>query len=235
MASHARERSAWSYVGVGCLSLVLLGVLLVLGLGFWAYRGAARLKTELDDPVARTEKVRRLLGTETLPPGYHAALAFKVPLLTEVAILTGAEPDARGRIEQFGERGLIYLQLLAIGPKEQELREFFEGRAEGASPFDGHQIGIDDAEFIRRGRLSAGGADVFYVAQRGRVATHGMRGQGITSLVFVDCPADRRVRLAVWFGPDPDPDTPVTELDLAGTPADEAALVDFLGRFRLCG
>jgi hypothetical protein len=60
-------------------------------------------------------------------------------------------------------------------------------------------------------------------------------GEGITALVLVDCPGDRRSRMAIWFAPDPSPDLPIEDLELTGTPADEDELGRFLSPFRFCG
>jgi hypothetical protein len=57
----------------------------------------------------------------------------------------------------------------------------------------------------------------------------------VTTLVFVDCPRDTRQRMGIWFGPDPAPETAVESVDWAGSVADEAAMRDFLGHFKLCG
>jgi hypothetical protein len=40
--------------------------------------------------------------------------------------------------------------------------------------------------------------------------------------------------MAIWFAPDPDPKTPVASANFSGSPADEGALREFMGRFRLC-
>ncbi len=72
------------------------------------------------------------------------------------------------------------------------------------------------------------------------------RYPGLATMMLVDCPADDRVRVALWFTRDPHPDQPVGAsgeagsdraglADLTGTPGDPAALTAFLDRFRLCG
>ena len=66
------------------------------------------------------------------------------------------------------------------------------------------------------------------------VSAQGYSGEGITALVLIDCPNDRRSRMAIWFAPDPSPGSAIDELDLTGTPADEAELGRFMSPFSFC-
>jgi hypothetical protein len=52
--------------------------------------------------------------------------------------------------------------------------------------------------------------------------------------MLVDCPGDTRLRTGVWYAPDPAPQASSDAVDLAGTPADPAAIQAFMGHFRLC-
>ena len=58
---------------------------------------------------------------------------------------------------------------------------------------------------------------------------------GLNTLMLADCPQDRKMSFAIWFGPDPSPDEPPEKLDLMGSPADENALREFMAHFRMCG
>jgi hypothetical protein len=58
--------------------------------------------------------------------------------------------------------------------------------------------------------------------------------EGLMTFFSVDCPDDKRAHMGVWFGPDPDPAKPVTEIDLTGTVGDPARLREMLGHFELC-
>jgi hypothetical protein len=78
------------------------------------------------------------------------------------------------------------------------------------------------------------GHSLLYLAQRGEVGLSGHSGDGIHALILVDCPEDRKLRIGIWFGPDPEPDSEPASVDYAGTPADPAAIKAFMGHFRLC-
>jgi hypothetical protein len=40
--------------------------------------------------------------------------------------------------------------------------------------------------------------------------------------------------MGIWFGPDPSPDTPASDTDFSGTPADESAVREFMSHFHIC-
>ena len=119
---------------------------------------------------------------------------------------------------------------------EQELRDYFEGKTDDPGVLRDNQINIDVDEIIGRGVITDEEAALMYVAQRGSLSTHGHSSEGLMSLVMVDCPGDSKMRMAIWFGPDPRTEGAEAEqADLTGTPADEAAIAGFMSHFNLCG
>ena len=52
--------------------------------------------------------------------------------------------------------------------------------------------------------------------------------------MLVDCPRDTRMRMAIWFGPDPTPEARAESASFAGSLADEDALRESMGHFSLC-
>lgn len=230
----AKDGSPWKVVGIGCLIVVAIGFALAVAGGLWAYRTASRFKAEMEDPVLRVEKAKKILGTEELPEGYNVVAAFSLPLVFELAILTDHEPDPKGMVHDLGERSLIYVEMIGTGRHEQELRDYFEGKTSDPKVLRDNRIHIDVDEIIKRGVVPLDDASLMYVAQRGKVSAQGFEGQGVTSMCLVDCPGDARMRMAIWSGPDPDPEIAVAELDLSGTPADPARLAEFMGRFEFC-
>lgn len=218
------RKSAWAYVGTGCVTLALIAALFVVGGSFWLYRSARKFERSMTDPVARAARVREVLGVEVLPEGYHEVMAFKIPFLMQVAILSGGE----------GDHGLVYAELLDSGQGRRALRDYFEGKTADPAVLAENQIQVEVDEIIGRGVVPADDALLLYLAQRGKIEVEGFHGEGIISLILVECPDDERNRVAIWFAPDPTPDLPVAETDFSGTPADPDALAAFMGHFRLC-
>ncbi len=231
----AGERSPWFYIGIGCLVIVVLGIAALAAGGLWVFRTAKQFEADLKDPGARERRVMEVLRAERLPEGYHPVVAFTVPFLMETAILSDREPGPDGEIHGLGDRGLVYVELIRMRHDERELRDYFEGKTSDPGVLRRNDINIDVDEIISRGVIPTDEATLMYVSQRGSVSAQGMSTDGVTSVVLIDCPQDKRGRIAIWFGPDPDPGVPADRLDLSGTPADENALRQFLGHFRFCG
>jgi hypothetical protein len=205
-------------------------------LGVFGYRWVQRTEQELKDPDTRLARVRQVLGCKSLPEGYHPVVGLSLPLLSEIAVLSDRPlPEGEERGEPFGERGFIYVKVLAPGQDEQELRDYFEGKTADAGVLRRNGIELRTREPLGRGVIEHSGQSLLYQAQRGDVdfSAHGARG--VTSLILVDCPLDRKLRFGIWFGPDPAAGGDAGADALAGTPADPAAIRAFMGHFRLCG
>jgi hypothetical protein len=229
-----KKTSPWVYVGIGCGVALLLAILGAVGVGFLAYRKGKQIEAEMKDPAARAAKVREVLGGD-VPEGYYPVFSMSVPFLMDMAMLGDHPPDEKGAPNRRMDRGFIYVQSLSTGQQQNELKRYFEGKADDAEALRRTNIHIDAKETIRRGRLDIPGQETLYLAQRGSLAMNESRSHGLTTLLLIDCPQDARQRLGIWFGPDPAPDEPVEKVDWSGSVADEAAARDFLGHFRLCG
>ena len=105
----------------------------------------------------------------------------------------------------------------------------------GTDPLSRNHINVRAREELGRGLLEGREGTLLYLAQRGEVEFSAHEGRGLTSLILADCPQDRTLRLGIWFGPDPAAGAESEAASLAGTPADPAAIRDFMGHFRLCG
>jgi hypothetical protein len=57
----------------------------------------------------------------------------------------------------------------------------------------------------------------------------------VLTLMAIECDDGPWERLAVWFAADPAPAEPAGDVEWSGTPADPAAIADFLARLELCG
>jgi hypothetical protein len=231
----AESKSAWFYVGIGCLVLFVVGALVAIAGGFWAVRTARQFQAELEDPDARTAKALRVLGADSVPEGYHAVIGFSVPFLMDVAILSDEPPGPDGQPSDLGKRSLIYVQIIRAGMDEAALRDYFSGKTSDPAVLRESNINVDADEIIGRGVIERDDADLMYLAQRGRVSTAGYTGSGVTSIVLIDCPQDDRARMAIWSEPDERPGVTAAEIDWTGTTADPVEIERFLASFRFCG
>jgi len=236
MNGERKATSPWVYVAAGCGGILVLGVVALALLGYGAFRFGKQIEKDLKDPATRAAQVKAVLGTDTLPDGYHPMIGLSIPLMMDMAMLTDREPGPDGKPRGPGERGFVYVRVLGGDADERELRDYFEGRTTDDSVLRRHKLDVHvrDQEVIRRGVVQTNGYSVLYLAQRGALQMHEGRTRGVNDLLLVDCPEDKRMRMGIWFGPDPDPETPVATANFEGTPADETALTAFLGHFHLC-
>ena len=233
--------SPWVYVGCGCGLAVLLALAALTGLTWWGYQKGQEFQKTFKDPQARAAKTREVLPYRELPAGYYPVGSFSVPLLMEIAILSDEEPrpgetPAEGNAS-FGERGFVFINMLHLRGNKEKMERFLRGEAPPPDEAPWRQSGttFDPKEVIRRGTVNAGGREVLYAASRGEVSRRGhAREEGVVAMLMPRCP-DSRLRFGIWFGPDPAPEKPIAEVDYSGTPADPAAITDFLGHFELCG
>lgn len=248
------KTSPWVYVGLGCLGAAVLAVAVVVGLGFAGWRWARGLEEQMKDPESREARVLEVLGAERVPDGYYAVMAMEIPFLMEMAMLSDhpveIESEDGGEIDleadDLGERGLIYFEMPGWGDEPENLDDFLAGRSDDAEFLRRSSIDLQRGAVIARGEVPLPGADrARFVAQRGSIGghRHGEARQGLTCTLSVECPGDERIRLALWFGPDPDagPDpTPGPEAApnadrLAGSVADPQEVSSFFAQFRFCG
>lgn len=231
----AEKSGVWFWLGIGCVTVVLLCVVCTAGAGFFLFRAGKGFADDMRDPDKRAEKAAAVLGTEALPQGYYPVVGMELPFgVMRLAVLSDTPPREDGEPGEMTDRGFVYVDLIARGAEDRKVRDYFEGKTDDPSVLREHDINVDTKEIIDRGLIDLEDVDYLYVATRGRVRTQQFAGRGLTSITLVDCPDDSRTRIAIWFAPDPDPEAPVETLDLAGTPADRGAIEAFLGHFSLC-
>jgi hypothetical protein len=236
-----KPTSPWVYVVVGCGLAVVLAMFAIAGLGWWGYRTAKDVADSMTDPVKRENKVKSVLPYERLPAGYYPAFAISVPMFMEMAMLSdrelpaGENPQEMGE-EGFKERGFVYFNMREIRNNRQEMERYIRG--EGPPPKDTNfdtNVRFDPKDVIRRGEVQASGTKVLYASSRGTISGKDSDDKrGIVTMVMPDC-GGGRLRMGLWFGPDPAPDQPVQEADYAGSNADPAQVQQFLNHFQLCG
>lgn len=236
MADESKRTSPWVFIGLGCLLAVFLFVAVIIAIFAWGFSQVREMTQTMEDPAARAEAAAAMLGTDELPEGYNAMVSFSVPFLVDTAMLTDREPDADGSLRRFGEHGFLYFKTLSTGSQEQELRDFFAGEVDDAQMLDQTRIRINSRELIDRGVIEETGRTLRYVSYRGevRMGDRSDFGEGLNSIVMFECPQAERVRMGIWFGPDPAPDTPADELDATGTVADPQEIERFMSHFDVC-
>ena len=231
-----KRTSPWVFVGIGCLAAFLALAAIVIAIGWLSFQQIQQIQETMENPEARAKAATEMLGATEIPQGYHTVMALSVPFLMETVLLSDREPNENGQIEGFDESGFIYVKTLTRG--EQKLRDFFEGRTEDSDILDQQPVHVSADELVGRGSFELPGRTLRWVAYRGEIAAgsgNGAQlGEGLSSMILMGCPDDDRMRLGIWFGPDPDPDTPVDEADFRGTVVDEAEIRGFMEPLDVC-
>jgi hypothetical protein len=207
----------------------------VIAVGFWGARKARQFGEEIADPEKRAEKALAVLGASEMPEGYHPVVAFSVPVLLDVAVLSDIAPDESGRPPEVGDRGFVYVSYPVFGQDQRAIRDFFEGGRDDFDELGRHRIDLDLEERIANGRISREDDDVLWVSHRGTLETDeaGRSKEGLLTLMLLDC-RDSRNRFGIWLGPDPDPMAAPAELDISGTVSDPEAIERFLSPIHPC-
>ncbi len=231
----SKKSSPCLYMVIGCGIAVVLAIAVLVGGGLFLAKKGQEFAEEMSDPVARSEKVKEVLGAEQLPEGYYPMISISIPFAFEMAMLSdrpGEGPEPQG----IDESGFIYLDGRMFGAKRQNLIDYLEGKTDDFDMLDDTSIDFDSSQSLRRGSFEIEGRRHLYAAYRGEVDTGEQTFEGLQVLTYIEC-EDPRVRLGIWFGPDP-MDEVATDgelpLELTGTPADEAVLIEFYRAFRPC-
>lgn len=221
------------YIGIGCAGLVLLAGVAIVGLGYFGIKKAKEFEENIKNPGPKSLE---LLGVEQLPPEYNAQVALSIPFVMEMVIISNGQPRSENEKEDMGTEGLFYMKFAWGGEKNQELRDYFDGKTDDPSALREANINIDTTEIISRGVIELeDGKTINYLTQRGNMKMSGTNTRdGLNTMFLIQCENDQKMRFGFRYGPDPDPAMPADELDLTGTVADEEALGDFIGQFHFC-
>jgi hypothetical protein len=236
--------SPWLYIGIGCLIVVLIGVLGVGACSIFVWRTGSSIMEVQENPESRAAAVREVLGADELPEGYHPAFVlapsvagfapFKIAVLTDRPVGPSEDP------EMIRQRGLLYFETPRLGADDERRFERFFGGEENVNLFDNANLQIDNQPVrLRGGEPIAvgtvelpGGTELRYRSERGAMGL-GNQAQGLlTTAVWFRCPGRSAMQVAAWYGPDPAPDAAGAELE--GTVADPARIRDFFAHFDLC-
>jgi hypothetical protein len=235
-----KPTSVWVYVGCGCAALVVLAMSAMAVMTYIAYRQGKELAEGWTDPVKREARAKEVLPYDKLPEGYYPMGTFSLPFFMDMALFTDDPPPAGARPEHgkeaggFKDRGFIYVKVRPFGRRAKELEDYVAGRGKAPDWLD-IKAKVNEGDVIRRGDVEVNGQKLVYTASRGEVTHDGKTTNGITTMMLFGCPVkDSRVRVGIWFGPDPDTSKPTAETDFTGTNADPEEIRKFAEHFRPC-
>lgn len=163
----------------------------------------------------------------------------------------------------WNEKGFVYVRM-PYKHRDAKLEEYLDGKRSPDELLQGQGMHFHPRDTVGRGTVQGeGGVSYRYVATRGEVQMGHEVKEGITSVIAVQCPNDQKFRLGIWFGPDPTAKGPggleapkapegssapkaaegsagaggtgvAAPSVYAGSPADEAAIKEFMSHFTLC-
>ncbi len=231
-----KSSSPWKWVLLGCGLALVAAIGIIAALGYGTYRWGKSMEATMKDPVAREAEVLKVLGCANLPEGYYAVTAISIPFIMDMAVLSDQPPTTGGRPGRMGERGLIFMRIIAMGKQEKELEDYFEGRSQDAEPLRRSGIHIDSSEVLKREVLEPKGTNprLRYLVQRGSLSQSGRRSQGLITIILPACPSKSKRTMLIWAGPDPTSGGSLDQALIPGTVADEDAIAGMVGQFRLC-
>lgn len=236
-----KQTSPWVYIGCGCAALVVLAMVVMAVITWITYRQGKELAEGWTDPVKREARAKEVLPYDKLPEGYYPMGTISIPYFMDMAMFTddppvpGSKPERGDETGGFKDRGFIYVKARQMGRKTRQLEDYVSGKGPAPDWLD-VKPRVNQADVLRHGEVEANGNKIVYTASRGEVNHDGRTTNGITTMMLFGCPnKDRRVRVGIWFGPDPDPEKPSKELDLTGTNADPEEIRRFAEHFRFCG
>lgn len=231
--AESRQRSPWLYVLLGCLGVVVLGVLVVGALIFFGVRTARQIAVDNEDPERRQGRALEILGAERAPDGYHAAGVFSIPFVVDLAVLTDEAPGAEPWAGEFGQRGFYYIRTRW---KDEDLSAFFDGESTEPQALQNMGLALDIEENLERGELNRDDVLARWATFRGSTMfDQGEQFGELLTLIEFECPQDGRMRMGIWFGPreEADPESPA-DGERAGAVADGQAIAAFLEPIRPC-
>lgn len=240
MAERRQGTPLWVTLGCGCCLFVLVVIGAIVAAGYFSVSAVKDYVEDLRDPAARAAKAAEILGAPRLPEGYVAQIYLRIPWVLDMVFLSDGEAvvpendDFDFDTEQLDRFAFIYFVFRQGSLNEEEIDDMLQGRRTSRNVKVDVGLKLEPAEELARGTFELEPQRMSYAAYRGEVYFDNAAMSGIYSRVLIDCPGDRLTRVAVWFQRDPRLEG-VGTLDVAGSPAEEAVLRDFMAHFDVCG
>lgn len=234
-----KKTSPWVWVGCGCGSILLLGALGFGGMIWWTKNKVEETTANFADPVKREQKAKEILPYETLPAGLKPMGGFSIPFLMDMALFTDQDIDAEGKpVQGTGKGQMLFFIKLKVGGSEkdeQEMLAYLRGQSPEPDALKQSGSNIQGDVILRGEAADQKGAKVVYSTTRGEFTTRNQDPKkGLIALLYPDCPNDTRIRLGIWFANDPAPGQELSPEQIAGGPADQAAVDNFANQFAFC-
>ncbi len=235
-----KQRSALFYVLLGCGGLALLIVIGFVVMGLLAARAVKGFADGFTDPAAKKEAVVKMMGA--VPQGYTPAITLDIFMVHMAVLVDAPAPLDGGLMPEEYDRMFLYMDA-PESDKSKPMRAFVDGSENDVGKLRDSNLQIDAKEIIKRGTAKSAGGDVKYVVLRGSVnfsnanAGNGQKhtAEGISTLMHFVCKTSGE-RTGIWnqksLGND---DTPIAELKLEGTIADDAEIAKFVQPLNPCG
>jgi type IV secretory pathway VirB10-like protein len=158
---------------------------------------------------------------------------------TEIEVETEDPTEGELIPDTDGEHVFLFFEFLAgaqaaMSPEDRRVvTDFFTGTRDDLRALEENGVRVDLRDVLRRGSLSAAGAQLRYVVGVGDLDEMRRREQ-LLALFLAECPQDQRMRIAIWSGPFPETIGPDDAPVLTGTVGDEAEMLPFLDYFDFC-
>lgn len=223
-----RSSSRWIFwVLGGCLLIAVLVVGGIVGVFYWGKNKLTTYVEEQANPATREQRLKEMLGAQTLPAGYHAGASISLGLARTAWL---SDRPMAGNEAQYGERGFVFNESMRAGEAKAKVEQFAEG--EGGNVVDEMGVRMRSDEILDAGTLEVNGQRLRWYARRGEVTHSSEAVAGVYSVILIGC-GDTRERWAVWFQRVP-ASTPTAEIPRDGSVIDENAIRAFFSHFRLC-
>ncbi len=238
----ARRRGTplWATIGCGCGLFVLMAIGAVVAAGFFGASAFKGYVDDMKDPNARTARAGEILGADRLPEGYTAHLFLHIPWLFDMVVLSDSEPvvieddDFEFESDAIGQHLFVYLSMRGDGMDHDEFERMLRGESHSGGVQTDIDLEIESDQELARGSFELGDQQLSYVGHHGELDLDDGDVDGIYSQVLIDCLGDDLTRAAVWFERGGERIAESDGFEIAGTPADEGTLRQFMDHFSVC-